>query len=397
MNSTADLASYMNQPLDYLEPFDLHSVRIEPAEVRQQLNPFQQDIIESICMHWTEAHLKVLGSGYSGSSLFLANGKQGSSVTEPMVIKIDDHFPIRLEIKGYNLVKNFMGKHVPTLTLPVSSGSFSGIGMELASMEGSPITLQEHLENTGSDYALDDFLKIQKRILSLLTDRIYSNTKQERRLAPYRHFKLHLNQHVTWLKANLDNIKKYPADEVFISGEAIVKIFDAIRKNNDVVLCEMCIAHGDLNLANVITDGHGNLWAIDWTDTGLHPIAIDFAKMENDIKFVLTKDLENEDLGKLQILEEYLLQERLPAPLDNLPDTLKFVTWDLRFKKIYLPVRALRLTCNSLQRDEEWLIYKIALLRYALHTLSFDKTIDQGECKPAQLWYALLSIEILVF
>jgi hypothetical protein len=41
--------------------------------------------------------------------------------------------------------------------------------------------------------------------------------------------------------------------------------------------------------------------------------------------------------------------------------------------------------------------YKISLLRYALHTLSFDKTIDQGECSPPQLWYVLLSVEALCF
>ncbi len=290
-----------------------------------------------------------------------------------------------------------MGKHVPTLTFPVSFGNYSGLGMELASMEGSPTSLQEHLEKAETDYALDDFLLLFDRILNLLTKRIYRNTKIERYIAPFRHFNLHVAQQSEWLKTNLKNIQNHQVDNVYVSEEAIIKIFDAIRKNNDVVLCELCIAHGDLNLANIITDGHGNLWTIDWTHAGIHPIACDFAKMENDVKFVLTKDLTAEDFPKLQIFEEYLLNHRIPLPIQELPESLKFVTWDIRFKKIYRPIRLLRLAYSRLQSDEEWLMYKIALLRYGLHTLSFDQTLQKGECKPVQLWYALMSLEVLLF
>ena len=102
-------------------------------------------------MHWTEAHLKPLGGGFSGSALFLASGRQGASKTEPMVIKIDQQPPIQMEIRGYNLVKDFLGKHVPTFTFPVSDGGLMGIGMELAAMEGPPSTLQDHFEKAQDD------------------------------------------------------------------------------------------------------------------------------------------------------------------------------------------------------------------------------------------------------
>ncbi len=397
LNCSNDLAEYMGLDLSFLDPFQLRAVRIEPESVRARLNDAQIDIIEALCMHWTEARLHSLSSGYSNSALYLAYGRQGISKTEPMVIKIDDHYPIRLEIKGYHLVKDFLGKHVPTLTFPVNSGSYSGIGMEMASMEGTPLTLQDHLERARTDFELREFLIMLDRVLTLLNDRVYSNTKIERLIAPYRHFKLHLEQHSKWLKANMENIQSHLIGQISVSQESILKIFDAVRKNNDVLLGELCIAHGDLNLANILADENGNLWTIDWTHTGLHPISIDFAKLENDVKFVLTKDLEDEDLPRLQMLEEYLLFNRIPAPIDQLPDSLRFVGWDIRFKKIYLPVREFRLAYSRLQSDQEWLVYKIALLRYALHTLSFDQSRDKGECKPVQLWYALLSVEILVF
>ncbi len=396
IKSTEALSDYLESDLTCLKRFELKSVDIFPLEIKNRLNPAQKSIIESICMHWTEANLKMLNEGFSGSALFLANGRQGNSKTEPMVIKIDNHYPIHLEIKGYNLVKDLLGKHVPTLTFPVSAGMYSGVGMELAAMEGAPQTLQKLFAQASNDYALDDCMQALERILHLLTERIYTNTKLKRRISPYRHFKLHVAQHAIWLKENLENIQKYETDEVFVSSDAVINIFDAIRKNNDVINSTMCIAHGDLNLANVITDDKGNLWAIDWTHTGLHPASVDFAKLENDLKFVLTKELSFKDLPNLQVLEEYLLNHAILAPIDELPDELRFVAWDLRFKKLYLPVRAIRTAYNLLQEDG-WLIYKVSLLRYALHTLSFDKALNRGECTPPQLWYAFISVEILVF
>jgi ADP-ribose pyrophosphatase len=397
INSPSELGEYLEEDLSYLNHFGFSAVDIKPLSIKKKLSYEQHKIIELICMHWTEVSLLPLGGGFSGSALFVARGKQGSSKTEPMVIKIDTHYPIQLEVKGYNLVKDFLGKHIPTFTLPVIKGQYSGIGMELASMEGSPVTLQDHFEKAYDDYALNDFLKLLDRCLSLLSERIYSNTLIKKRMAPFRHFGLHITQQENWLSQNIKNINQYQTDQVIISGEIIINIFNVIRKNSDAVFTEMCIAHGDLNLANIIVDNQSNLWVIDWTHTGLHPLAIDFAKMENDVKFVMSKELNFEDLPKLKILEDFLLTNLLLPTTKNLPGNMQFVKWDHRFKKIYLTIRKLRAAYTSLKENDNWLIYKIALLRYGLHTLSFDKTIDQGECTPPQLWYALLSIETIVF
>jgi len=42
------------------------------------------------------------------------------------------------------------------------------------------------------------------------------------------------------------------------------------------------------------------------------------------------------------------------------------------------------------------MIYRVALLRYAMHTLSFDKRSGRGECELPQLTHALYSVESLV-
>jgi hypothetical protein len=159
----------------------------------------------------------------------------------------------------------------------------------------------------------------------------------------------------------------------------------------------MCLSHGDLNLANIICDERDNIWAIDWTHAGIHPVEMDFAKLENDIKFVISKQFEPEDFSHLRAFEEYLLSEPVPAPPTELPNKLRFVRWDLRFKKILLAIKHIREAYFALNANGDWLVYRIALLRHAVHTLSFDQSLNRGECGPVQLWFVLASIEQLLF
>jgi ADP-ribose pyrophosphatase len=97
------------------------------------------------------------------------------------------------------------------------------------------------------------------------------------------------------------------------------------------------------------------------------------------------------------MLEEYLLQQRIPGDANTLPEGLKFVKWDLRFRKILEAVRRVRQACFELKGSEDWLVYRVALLRYATHNLSFDKRRGRGECDPPELMHALYSVEILIY
>jgi ADP-ribose pyrophosphatase len=127
------------------------------------------------------------------------------------------------------------------------------------------------------------------------------------------------------------------------------------------------------------------------------PVELDFAKLENDTKFVLRNALTLEDLPRLRKLEEFLVQTRLLPELEALPADLAFVKWDLRLRKLYGAVRRIRTACFALKARVDWTIYRIALLRYAVHTLSFDARRDRGECDVIQLAGALHSVRELVY
>jgi ADP-ribose pyrophosphatase len=388
------------QPEDFAH-YDCRPCVIEPEEAREAFDPAQRRILELICMHWTRVHLKPLAGGYSGSLLFMAEGWKGEARTEPLVLKVDAFGQMRRELDGYHQVKDFFGKHVPTFGYPVSSGEALGVGMELAAMEGRPETLQDSFEEAEGEESLARFMTRLEKALSLLSVKLYKNTSELSWVAPYRSFGLHAEKQLIWLRQNADIILEYFAEEnggnAYVDPEQLTRFVRLITANQDGLDSEVCLSHGDLNFANIICDDVDNIWFIDWTHSGPAPLELDFAKLENDVKFVMTKTFDMDDLPRLRKFEEYLLAQRLPADVDGLPDALKFAKWDFRFRKILGAVRKIRQTCFSIKQSDDWLAYQIALLRYALHTLSFDKRRGRGECELPQLMYALYSVESLAY
>jgi ADP-ribose pyrophosphatase len=273
--------------------------------------------------------------------------------------------------------------------------------MELAAMEGRPQTLQEAFEKAEDEASMGVFLRRLDKSLELLVEKLYRNTRESGWIVPYRDLGLHAENQQVWLRENAQLIVEYlgesGAAEAGIDVEQLLGIFRLITANESGVDGALCLGHGDLNYANVICDEGDNAWFIDWTHCGRGPLELDFVKLENDVKFVMTKSFEREDLPRLRRFEEYLLEHRVPSTAEGLPDGLAFAKWDLRFRKILDTVRRIRTACFSLEEGEDWVVYRVGLLRYATHTLSFDERRGRGECDVTQLAHALHSVDQLAF
>ncbi|TNF76601.1 MAG: NUDIX domain-containing protein [Acidobacteria bacterium] len=396
-----ETAGFIDIPAEELERFAARPCEIEPADAVENMDDHQRRIVELLCLHWTKAHLRPLAGGYSGSLLFLADGWKGDAKTEPMVLKIDATQQMRRELDGYYQVKDFFGKHVPTFGYPVARDDSLGVGMDLAAMEGSPETLQDTFEQAEDDDSVAHFMLRLDKALALLSEKLYRNTSEVTWVAPYRAFGLHAEVQLDYFNRNTGLVSQYLEDEgaseADVNAEQLAKVIRLVTANEDGVDSELCLVHGDLNYANIICDEGNNVWFIDWTHCGIMPIELDFAKLENDVKFVMTKTFDVEDLPRLKAFEEYVLSHRVPADVDGLPDSLKFAKWDLRFRKILEAVRRIRTALFALKEGDDWLVYRTALLRYAMHTLSFDKRRQRGECDLPQLVHALYSVQTLVF
>jgi ADP-ribose pyrophosphatase len=396
-----ETAEFIGIPACDLDRFAARPCEIQPVNAVENMNDHQRRIVELLCLHWTKAHLRPLAGGYSGSLLFLADGWKGEARTEPMVLKIDGTQQMRRELDGYYQVKDFFGKHVPTFGYPVTKEDALGVGMDLAAMEGSPETLQDTFEEAEDEEKVAHFMLRLDKALALLSEKLYRNTSEIAWVAPFRAFGLHAEAQLDYFNRNTGFISRYLEDEgaseADVNAEQLAKVIRLVTANEDGVDSELCLVHGDLNYANVICDEGNNVWFIDWTHCGVMPIELDFAKLESDVKFVMTKTFDVEDLPRLRAFEEYLLAHRIPADVDGLPDTLKFAKWDLRFRKILEAVRRIRTALFALKDGDDWLVYRTALLRYAMHTLSFDKRRQRGECDLPQLVHALYSVQTLTF
>jgi ADP-ribose pyrophosphatase len=396
----AEVTDFLGVDVTALTELGCSACALQPDELRDSMPEQARRMVELLCIRWSKAHLRLLGGGFSGSMLLLASGWRGDARTEPMVIKVDRHNQMRKEIDGYHLVKDLLGKHVPTFNWPVVLGDSLAVGMDLAAMEGSPESLQDVFEHTESEPALDRFISRLEKALGLVADRLYRNTRRLDWFSPYRAFHLHTDVQQQWLAENVAAIRDYwereagtalPVDEGMVSA-----LLHMLARNDDGVEGEVCLVHGDLNFRNMIADEVGNVWFIDWTHCGRMPVELDFAKLENDVKFVMSKEFELGDLERLRQMESYLLTHRIPSTVEDLPAELRFVLWDLRFRRIFRAVKCIRETCFGIKGDESWLVYRAALLKYALHSISFDKRRGRGECDLPQLMFALHSLEGLL-
>jgi ADP-ribose pyrophosphatase len=393
-----EVASFLEMPSATFTPFGQGGCPVEPKEACEMLGGVRSRIVQSVCMHWTRTRLRPLGGGFSGSALFIAEGWKGDALTEPMVVKIDSVEQMRKELDGYHQVKDLLGKHIPTFGYPVRMDGMLGVGMELAAMEGRPETLQESFEAASTEDAFSTFTRRLERALEMLVDRLYRNTSTRAWVVPYRTFGMHTEDQQRWLQENAEYILDYLGSDhrTMVQPERLRQLLKVVGSNPDGLAGPVGVVHGDLNYANVISDAGDNLWFIDWTLSRSAPIEMDFAKLENDVKFVISKDFELTELDRLRAFEDYLLSNPLPGDVDELPDSLRYVRWDLRYRKILSTVRLIRQACADLRGDGAWLVYRIALLRYATHTLSWDLQRDRGECDVPQLAYALYSVETLL-
>lgn len=396
LEEAAEFVGLDPQPLS---GFSHRRCQIEPEDLRQSLDPTQLQIVEHLCMHWTQADLRPLQGGFSGSALFLAEGSQGASRTEPLVLKIDRGTLMSRELNGYYQVRDLLGRNVPNIGHPVRLDGWIGVGMELAAMEGRPLTLQDVYEEAESEEEIRLFLRRFDKALGLLTDKLYRNTRSLAWVLPYRAFQLHTEQVLKWFRENTEVILGYCREqgiELDIATDELASGLHAIGTNENGLDTEVCLRHGDLNFANILCDEGENLWFIDWTHSGWGPLEHDFAKLENDVKIVMSKDLQVDDVDKLRQLERFLISRPQLPEAHDLPPELGFIRWDLRFRKILNTVRRIREVCFSLKESPEWLVYRVGLLRFALHTLSFDRRRGQGECDLPQLVHGLFSVQVLV-
>lgn len=394
----AEVAQRLGVTLSDADVAAADACRLEPADVAERFTTEQRRALELVFVSEDAVSLTPLSGGFSGSLLLLAVPSRGGHRRAPAVAKVGPFEDVHRETAGHRRVRDLLGLHVPAMQPPVTVGDVSAVRMSLAAKEGKPVTLQRLFTDARDASGTQRFTETFAKALDLLTTHLYQNTRRRARISPYQAMGLTGPQHARWLRANLEAIipeADLAADTLTIDGRFEIpnplprcaRLFAHVdHLEADVALC-----HGDLNFANVLTDETRAVWIIDWPWCDERPLEYDFAKLENDLTFVLWQDLNEDELPRLADLQRLLAAHIVP------PETPPAsVATDARFLRLYGAVRMLRQRYDALKTDPHRELLAMARLRFALHTLSFDHRRNRGDCHRPQLEHALLTVSTLL-
>ncbi|MEK7434418.1 MAG: dual specificity protein phosphatase family protein, partial [Cyanobacteriota bacterium] len=183
------------------------------------------------------------------------------------------------------------------------------------------------------------------------------------------------------IKENIENLLGQKADEEILklpTGNTFYNPYFFYAKELEKIKpfamgnAYFSYIHGDLNGANIIIDSHENVWLIDFFHTHRGHILKDLAKLENDLLYIFTKiDTEEELLEGMKLIDFLVRIKDLGALL---PEIKKMDFKLPEIQKAYNTLRHLRSFYPELiKEDRNSIQLFIALLRYSIHTLSFDE------------------------
>jgi nicotinamidase-related amidase len=352
----------------------------------------ERRLVEHLYRDCRSVRLEALGGGFSGSRVYRTQSVDRRGRREvPFVVKVDTHPRIAKERVAVESVENLLGAASPRMAEYVDLETLGAIKYQFATMHGGEVTTLQKAFRTARDPEAVRVLfgNVVERVLSRLyqtpaVDRLdlfdyYGYTPANAQAALAR---------VDALATRAGGVVRIPGlPEGFPDPEPLYAALPVRKREPVEVAC--CVVHGDLNLANVLLDGSGNTWLIDYFWTGLGHALQDIAKLENDVKFILVSLEDDAALARAVQWERVLQsQEDLLAPAPVLDAGLAA---DDGIAKAHAAIARLRELGGDLLRDAGLTgpvpatEYRIAQLRYSAHTLSFD------ECDERQKRFALAS------
>ncbi len=345
-------------------------------------------LVEVLCPE--ETRLEPLGGGFSGAQVFLARDPTGAA----SVIKVGSRTEIASERFGNERIRRILGDGVPALLGHREGASLAAIRMELAESSdkaaGAPSTFKRLFESDLSDEATEALDSALRETLGNLLGRFYKTAEKDNADLLEAYGFVDPRGRPCWsdaVKKNAESIAARSGVEstaVLLSRMGLEGVWMTPAVFYDEWLPEQSrreevfssVVYGDLNLANILValsrKGRGlfRTWVIDFARLSRLPNLTDFAKVENDLSFILlpVPDARAESRA-LGIQEARLASQGLiPSSMDALAET----ALERRYVRILLTLRKLAAEVDP-RGEKAMSTYRVALMRYGAHTLGFDE------------------------
>lgn len=369
-----------------------------------EISPVDRSLLTYLFRDCKRVDLKSLDGGFSGNLVLKARSIDALGHPQvPTVIKIGARDPIAQERMSFERIEEVLGNNAPRVVDFAELKDRGGIKYRYAAMlDGAVRVFQDQYQEVEADIAAgrmslnDDSLRPLFNVLDVVfreqLGRLYQAAEPEKTdLLSYYEFSPKfapgVRRRVTAiLEADPDKTEIRPGLPASIVCDFYEKDLEHIRLSRSST--RMAYVHGDLNGRNIVLDPSHNVWIIDFFHAHRGHVLRDLLKLENDVLYIFTKIETEAELSEAVRLSTLLIdQPDLGIP----PRPEDFQTANPKLAMAWRTICHLRAVMPALvETDREPLQMQIGLLRYAMHTLSFD------ECNAVQKKWALTTGALLI-
>lgn len=348
--------------------------------------------------------LKSLDGGFSGNLVLKARSIDALGHPQvPTVIKIGARDPIAQERMSFERIEEVLGNNAPRVVDFAELKDRGGIKYRYAAMLDGPVRVfQDQYQELEDDIAAgrkelsEETMRPLLSVLDVVFDeqlgRLYQAAEPEKTdLISYYEFSEKfapgVRRRVTAIAGGSpESTEVLPGLRASVVTDFYEKDLSSLRLSRSAA--RMSYVHGDLNGRNIVLDPSGNVWIIDFFHAHRGHVLRDLLKFENDLLYIFTKIQTESELEDAQRLSRILIEQ---PDLGIPPVRSQFASANKRLEMAYWTACHLRAKYPRLvETDREPLQMQIGLLRYAMHTLSFD------ECNEVQKKWALATGILLV-
>lgn len=378
-DGVGDFAGFLVPDGSSVEPVKLPSGSLPRIEIEDEdLEPKGDDarLVGYLHRQASRVVLEPLSGGFSGAHVYRAQAYDvlGHALA-PSVVKVGPRELVSKERVAFEQVEPVLGNHAPTMRGFADLGQRAAIRYAFASMGPGAVRTFKSLYERGASE--DQLEAVSTEVFETILGRFSSVAQYERLpLLDYYGFSARWAPDV---RARVSGISGAPlaAETVLLPDGStrpnVAGFYERLESLSSPTGESHYVSwvHGDLNGANILVDSRDNVWVIDFFHAHRGHVLRDLAKLENDVLYLMT-DLESEG----DLLEHVRLTDLLRS-VSDLRAVLPNEAIGLErpaMQRAYRVVRMLRrIGATVVREDRDPHQLRVALLRYAVHTLAFDE------------------------
>ena len=353
--------------------------KVEFEEMDVEFSQTDSMIIRYLFRDSRIVKLKTLTGGYSGNLVLLSESEDIHGHSEvPHVIKIGKQDEIGNERASFEKIESVMGNNAPRIVDFVDFKGRGALKYRYAAMSGKTSNTFQKLYMNGiskekGETMLRTVLIDQLGRFYAAANREYCNLLDYYNIDPG--YAERMKQKVEMvLGSNADKpVLRLPTGHEFPNVYTFYSTKLEKLKPKAQGSAYFSYIHGDLNGANIIIDGHENVWLIDFFFTHYGHALKDLIKLENDLMYIWTPVESEEDLAEAVKITDALMKVRdLGRPIPPVETTN--ITKP-EFIRAYNTIRFLRsLYPSIIHQDRNVQQLLIGQLWYSGRTLTYEES-----------------------